>query len=868
MSCYYYKNDVKIGTTEEVIQQFYENTKELKNASIYSSDQIQRSTYDKIMGISDINTFNAKEKTVIVNGEKTRVPVPSVTEFISTVNPEFERLGIKTSSGRLNPEYIKDNRIAQFVLDNKAKVEGLTALDPASLNITQEYYDTLRADKRMDGFSDVQLKSLLNDIEDTMNFEEKVMTFGTFLHNILFNRVKGNNYTGLINSFISDPENAEIIGDGDKSAWENKIHYIVDKLHEAIMRIGLPITEMYLSSDIMVGKVDIIAVDSGGTPHIFDLKISKHSYINWDSAKLGAVDWQMAFYKQLLGQHVDVEKSMLFVLPIRMDDVGDPNLVHVEQIQNRSLLKRNRPNGDISVNANKILPRRIVTTYDPEREQAIISKLNQLFEGEDYELKSDQINLDKEKIMKIASDRFARDGQWKYWPDIEIAGEAKKHITGDTKEEFEANLTEYLDRANTLTNNNTRLLQDSLKSAVMNKTPIKTGRKGEFDSLVNKLFGNYINDDWEVVDNVPEAIAMGIILLRNKLTNNLSLVSMNVNQPYATSKIEGMNYGDLEMMKAFLLVNEMKKEFFPGGHGKLGQIIVFNPNTENGIYVRNVASKFKAFRSLMHTKGLKDSLTLDHDNISAIEDIALYELDSLYRTYNGDAKEKVDNVFKSFKNASLAELSIDILLDIQKSFYEEFSTYKSKTFDAKINFEDPIEMILAQIQVAIITKSGFETANDYQRLTNFSMGFNDIADLLKSVFSENRKKYTKTGKRIEGLLGGMIWSPPDWALSKDLRNINRIMSLSNQHIRERNLQASEIIHQHTKTYYKALKFSAISQATIGETQSKHKNLWLLDNNGKVTDEFRTKDPYAFNDRNALEDHERTYLQNMLLIINQ
>ena len=62
MSCYYYKNDVKIGTTEEVIQQFYENTKELKNASIYSSDQIQRSTYDKIMGISDINTFNAKEK--------------------------------------------------------------------------------------------------------------------------------------------------------------------------------------------------------------------------------------------------------------------------------------------------------------------------------------------------------------------------------------------------------------------------------------------------------------------------------------------------------------------------------------------------------------------------------------------------------------------------------------------------------------------------------------------------------------------------------------------------------------------------------------------------------------------------------------
>lgn len=868
MSCYYYKNDVKIGTTEEVISQFYEDTKELKNASIFSTEQIQKSTYNKILSISDINNFNTKTKTVTVNGEKQTVPIPSVTEFIGTPNPEFDRLGIKTSSGRLNPEYIKDNRIAQFVLDNKSKVENLTALDPSSINITPEYYNTLRADKRMDGYSDVQLKSLLNDIEDTMNFEEKVLDLGKFLHSILYNKIKGNNYTGLINSFIEDTKNAELIGDGDKTAWESKIHYIIDKIHDKIMKIGLPVTEIYLSSDIMVGKVDLIAVDSHGNPHIFDLKISKHSYDNWDPAKLGGVDWQMAFYKQLLGQHVDVEKTMLFVMPIRIDGLGDPNMVYVEEFQNRSLVKRNRPNGDIAVNANKILPRKIITTYDPAREQAIITKLNQLFEGEDYELKTDKIDLDKEKILKRANDRFARDGQWKYWPDIEIAGEAKKHIVGDTKEEFEANLTAYLDKANTLTNNNTRLLQDSLKSAIMNKTAIKTGRSADFDIIVNKLFGNHITDDWEVVDNVPEALAMGIILLRNKITNNLNMVSMNVNQPYATSKVNNMNYGDLEMMKAFLLANEMKKEFFPGGYGKLGQIIVFNPNTENGVYVRNVATKFKDFRSLMHSKGLKDSLVLDHDNISAIEDIALYELDSLYKAYNGDSKDKVDEIFKSFRTANLGEITIETLLDIQKALYDKFPTYKAKTFDAKINFEDPIEMLLAQIQVAIISKSGFETANDYQRLTNFSMGFNDVTDLLSSVFTDNRKKYTKTGKRIEGLLGGMIWSPPDWALSKDLRNINRIMSLSNQHIRERNLAASMKIHKHTKEYYKEIKFSPLSQNIIGESQSKHKNLWLLDSKGKVVDEFRTKDPYALNDANALEDHERVYLQNMLMIINQ
>ena len=56
--------------------------------------------------------------------------------------------------------------------------------------------------------------------------------------------------------------------------------------------------------------------------------------------------------------------------------------------------------------------------------------------------------------------------------------------------------------------------------------------------------------------------------------------------------------------------------------------------------------------------------------------------------------------------------------------------------------------------------------------------------------------------------------------------------------------------------------------TLGESQSKHKNLFILDDTGRVSKEFKTKNPYKVDEVNALESYEREYLQNLLLIINQ
>ena len=213
--CFYYKNGEIIGDTSKIIEMFFRSTKQLKNASIFSSEDIQKSTYDTIMRISDINTFKSGVRKILINGEIQEVEVPSVTGFIVTPNTLFEKLGIKTNSGRLNPEYIKENRIAAYILENYKKVEDLTSLDKDSVVYSKDLFQLYRSDDRFIKFNDNQIISLLSEIEEIIEFENKVMHFGELLHQLLFLKIRNQSYNSELNRFIKDPNNKDIIGEGD-----------------------------------------------------------------------------------------------------------------------------------------------------------------------------------------------------------------------------------------------------------------------------------------------------------------------------------------------------------------------------------------------------------------------------------------------------------------------------------------------------------------------------------------------------------------------------------------------------------------------------------------------------------------------------
>lgn len=248
---------------------------------------------------------------------------------------------------------------------------------------------------------------------------------------------------------------------------------------------------------------------------------------------------------------------------------------------------------------------------------------------------------------------------------------------------------------------------------------------------------------------------MGLILLKNRKTGVVNVISMSINQFKAESNIPGKNYGDLEFLKTFLFINKFKSELLPSSTDKLGEIIVYNPESGDSVY-GNATSKFVEFRNRMNEVGMQDQLKLKEDNILGIENAAMYNLDVALRSYSGKDKEDINVLFNTFNNTNLEQIDLTRLLEIQKMFYDKYPSYKEKSLKPDMNFDDEREMLLAMLQVAIITKSQMELTGDFQDMTTFSLGFSDFKSMIAAIYTKDRAEYDKTGKKIQGIVQGLV----------------------------------------------------------------------------------------------------------------
>lgn len=268
--CFYYKGNDKINNITDVIDAFYRDTKQLKNAAIFSADDIQQSTVKIIRQLPGISSYEPS-------------PAMPVTKFITESNSGFfAKIGVDVGvSGKLVPEYIEENRIYHYILDNLSELDKLPDdVNISGLTFTPEKFKQLRDRNDLNSISDNKLIYLLNKIEKTIEFEKKTTKFGTFLHNVISLKVKGEPSDKLIREFVKDPANKEIIGEFGEKEWFNKINDMTDRVLKGVKAIGLPLTEVVLSTDLIKGKLDLIAVDDEGVAHIFEIKISNTKYEN------------------------------------------------------------------------------------------------------------------------------------------------------------------------------------------------------------------------------------------------------------------------------------------------------------------------------------------------------------------------------------------------------------------------------------------------------------------------------------------------------------------------------------------------------------------------------------------------------------
>ena len=867
MECVYNYNGKEIQDIIALSREFFSQTKVLSNeAAIYSSDEIKKSAVKKLTDL-------VKLKTAIEDN----TDLEQVLDFITNANnaPILKRIGVATD--RLAPEYILEERAKQYIL-NELK-NRVTNFDASNIVIKDKLlFNKIREMSEFNEINDDELKFYLSKLEVRLDYEHKTRDFARYLHELVSIAIVESDgiNSGKYNSYLSDviKNNPDIFGVDLDKEWTVKIKDITYRIAETVLKIGTPITELTLKSgdnDLaqIKGRLDLISVDNNGIPHIFDIKISQQPYNEWESVKLRTLDWQLALYRQLVSKHLPVRDSGLYVLPVQLGELGNPNSLHYTGSINRGVESYNGlgENGKITVTARLLVPDEVIIKYDETR----VEKFNQKLEGvlPSYMIKTSDVNYDVDKIVEAAKkEAYAKDGIYSYYNRFANNDFGSKYITATSEEEFREKIIAYVELAKQQQHIEVVDLKKAINT-VLNDPSLNTIslRNKRMEIKANRVFKDYLDSAWEILD-IEEATRLGLILFRNTKNNTIDVVSLSVFTQYQDySGIPGLLYKDVEAIKALLFFNEFKSELFLGNGTRLGKIIAYNTISGDGVAV-GIHEALENFIKRMSSVGRNSEIRLDKNNLVSEENYAITAVLDAANSYEGKAKSQITQIFQNLTTGGLTEITEEQLLLAQAAMVSKFPELKDKTFDAKLNFDDHIEYIFVLVQVALLKKQhGITLYGDFVGMSELAFRYSDFKTLIDEVFKRKQPEYDNKGNKILGPLGGLKMTTPDFVRSNDLKNINLIIANVNLKIGQKMVEQSDRIHKLTMEYYDQIGYTKLKRNYIGDSQSRFENLFLKQGN-KVSKEFRTKNPFENTVENNLTGAEAKYLKNILFEIQK
>lgn len=760
MACYYNDGNKNNITTSGIMKMFFEENLIIENSEIYSSEQLQKNTIDRIL--------NADSKSKFSNSES-----PTVTSFIVEPNPQFKGIRGLEGQDRLSPEYILTERIKNHVINerNNMDFDDFTGIDPEVEQYYNEHVEKFNQYESLKNNPN-KAKGLIKSVLDEVKYEEANLEIGKAIHKLIELKINDDStgYNSEISRLINNDKAKLIFGSVKADEWISKIDQIVDSIIKTVSPLGSTLTEISIVHDKnttfpIKGKIDLVAIDTKGTAHIFEIKVSKSSYNRgqWDSSKLLTLDYQLAFYKQLLSQHIGVKNTQLYLLPVIINTPGEPGSIQFEGLINRSNTSKNGLNngGRVSDIVNQLLPTGIQPVYDPDKIRKFSDRLGVLFYPEFKEKLKSKVATVDDLVKRVEKRHLANpENGYEIYVDHNIEGVEKGWNKADTLEELmpiirQVALLEELTKAN-----NVEKIRSSLQDAIRTKSKIKTD-DDKANAQLNMILVKYLSDEWDVLDDFAEFIESGLIVLRNGNTGQIDVVSISAYQLNANSReVDNMKFGDMAYMKALLLLNDYKDTLLPYGTNKIGEIVVYNPE-EKTHYYQATHKMFDKFYDLMNTRGfVGDDIRLSQNDFQGVVNMALQTLNTFARSFTDEVeKESIENLIRPL--IADDNLNLNKLVTAYNEFMSLYPQYKNRVFEKNINFDDKKEVLLALLSTAIKMYHQDDVGSDFTGISEFALKFSDLKVMFTSLFSDENPDYNEEGKRITGLFQGLIFTTPD-----------------------------------------------------------------------------------------------------------
>jgi hypothetical protein len=307
----------------ELAKHYYKSTGILRNTNIFSSEQIIKSVEDRLRKQLD------RQNEITADTSKVQV-----LEYITSQNnTEAYRKIELNEKDRLVPEYNEKNYILNET-KNRLRKEGYAIPEQDDLKTVLEKYP--------------DAQKYVDDIKEDISINENTRNLSFGIHDIVKRVIRDdgditNSTEKRLRAIIE--ENKDYL-EGDVGLWVQKFSDIIESIYEKVTKNGERVlSEVMLASESQAlaqvkGKIDIVTIDSSGRVHIYDIKLSKDLYEDWASEKLLQTDWQLAFYRALLGQYVKVEDATLNIIPIRLGALTEDKKINVNNLMLDTIVPR------------------------------------------------------------------------------------------------------------------------------------------------------------------------------------------------------------------------------------------------------------------------------------------------------------------------------------------------------------------------------------------------------------------------------------------------------------------------------------------------------------------------------------------------
>lgn len=678
-----------------------------------------------------------------------------------------------------------------------------------------------------------------------------------------------------------------------------EVLYVHDNAHSKLIRnINLE-AEIRGLAEKIIGHIDYLVIRPDGELEIFNLKVSKDSYVEWSEAKKEKYKYQLAFLKRILEHHgINVKHIRTNIIPIKLDydeNFDEIKGITVNHVQSYDMSGQRY----ILQKYDDIVSQYIDSTIDTsDIQNDIFDKVNpqlsKIFPGRNQEVVSKGLKETAKSWVEKNWNSIATQAVDKPGWNILLPGEKESVYISDTRvgvknEQLLALVEEHSSLYNKKTGSVgiSRLISDIKKSYENKRDFFASETKDEAGAVLSQRLERYFSENekdsegnitgynWELLESDTLADA-GILLFRHKATNQLDVIMLSDYDFDTKLKTKGrdnllgyylpdMNsqnftmettMGNIEMVRAMTLLNEIIPKL---GNTKLGQLLVVgtNPRYKRKAFEVPIQAVLPQFETIVQVVK-SNNPTLKFENNFKTLKISCIDPEKLLIQKFRDIQRTDPGISRDIKGI---EKYIDGYTDVNGLTIDGLETIS--TTEGKIERITSILNFIGEMDPVIKHASPKELIEKYCKDNDKTR--RAAAQIYVAAFKALQMyngDYHLENESFSQMSEYML--KPQTIPNINVRSTAYMFQGAINNVATEMMKQYSPIRQIFMDYYKAIGYSPTQNATIGNHAQQFENLYQRDLQGNRTLDF--KNPY--DPSSDLTTAEREFLKKILFELNK